>query len=137
MLIVDTSAIIPFVLADEAGDQCETVARALEGATCLVPALWRWEMANALWKALRIGRITQADLAGTLEDIEAFAIVIEPEAVGKALGETLILARRHDLTAYDATYLELALRLGAELATHDKDLRKAAIAEGVTIHPAL
>ena len=41
--------------------------------------------------------------------------------------------RAHRLTAYDATYLELALRCGLPLATRDKALRQAAAAVGVTL----
>ncbi len=47
--------------------------------------------------------------------------------------ESLILADRHRLTVYDATYLELALRLSLPLATLDDDLRRAAQDEGVTL----
>ena len=48
-----------------------------------------------------------------------------------ALGDTLHLARRYKLSAYDAAYLELALRTGLPLATLDADLEKAAQAAGV------
>ena len=43
------------------------------------------------------------------------------------------LARRHGLTAYDALYLETALRHGAMLATLDGKLRAAAVAEAVAL----
>jgi predicted nucleic acid-binding protein len=41
------------------------------------------------------------------------------------------LALRHDLTSYDAAYLDLALRLQLPIATQDADLREAALASGV------
>lgn len=44
---------------------------------------------------------------------------------------TLELADLHRLTMYDATYLELALRLSLQLATLDEDLRQAAQREGI------
>jgi predicted nucleic acid-binding protein len=43
----------------------------------------------------------------------------------------LSLARAHRLSAYDAAYLELALRRGLPLATLDDKLRAAASALGV------
>ena len=46
-------------------------------------------------------------------------------------GDTLNLARRYQLSAYDAAYLELALRTGLPLATLDADLAKAATSAGV------
>jgi predicted nucleic acid-binding protein len=48
-----------------------------------------------------------------------------------ALSETLQLARRHRLSSYDASYLELALRMGLPLAMLDEDLRRAAEKAGV------
>jgi len=50
-----------------------------------------------------------------------------------ALGDTLNLARRYKLSAYDAAYLELALRSGLPLSTLDADLAKAATSAGVPI----
>ena len=41
------------------------------------------------------------------------------------------LARRYRLSAYDASYLELALRQGIAIATLDDDLQKAAKKAGV------
>jgi predicted nucleic acid-binding protein len=49
------------------------------------------------------------------------------------LGDSLHLARRHKLSAFDAAYLELALRTGLALATLDASLAKAAAAGGVAI----
>lgn len=43
------------------------------------------------------------------------------------------LARSHTLSAYDAAYLECALRRGDILATLDRSLATAAIAEGVSV----
>ncbi len=46
---------------------------------------------------------------------------------------TQTLCRKHGLTAYDAAYLEIAIRGGYPLATADEDLRRAAAAEGVQV----
>jgi predicted nucleic acid-binding protein len=43
------------------------------------------------------------------------------------------VATSHQLTAYDAAYLDLAKRLSLPLATRDADLRRAALAESVQI----
>jgi predicted nucleic acid-binding protein len=45
----------------------------------------------------------------------------------------LVLADRHRLSVYDATYLWLAIDIDAELATFDADLARAAVAEGVAL----
>ncbi len=54
----------------------------------------------------------------------------------KSLSDTLHLARRHGLSSYDASYLELALRTGVPLATLDTDLARAARKAGVRRFPA-
>ena len=43
------------------------------------------------------------------------------------------LARKYQLTVYDAAYLELSLRAGIALATLDAQLEHAARAEGVAL----
>jgi predicted nucleic acid-binding protein len=135
-LIIDASATAPFFLADEASDRIAAVSDAVRDGNCVVPAIWRWEVANMLWKAIRTGRLKHAELDGVLRDIENFSVTVDLDSVEFALRQTLALANRHGLTAYDAAYLELAQRKGAELASHDTDLRRAALAENIAILPA-
>jgi predicted nucleic acid-binding protein len=64
---------------------------------------------------------------------------IETDAAGTRpgwYGTVLALATAEGLTAYDATYLELAIRRGAPLATTDTALRRAATRYGLTVLPA-
>lgn len=58
---------------------------------------------------------------------------IEPPPLMTDLSRLQALSDRHQLTAYDTAYLELALRLGFPLATFDSQLRKAADVEGVEL----
>jgi predicted nucleic acid-binding protein len=135
LLVVDASSMAPFVLADEEQHRSSAIFYALKEGNCVAPALWTWEIANLLWKSLRSGRITQAELTSILREIEEFGVTMDHGSIGAALGRTLELANRHGLTAYDAAYLELALRTGADLASHDAELREAALAEGLAVHP--
>ena len=89
---------------------------------------------------LRVGFIARAEAKGLLTEARSQAFVVllqrlniatDPSTAGHALGDTLHLARRYKLSAYDAAYLELALRTGLPLATLDADLKKAAQAAGV------
>lgn len=68
-----------------------------------------------------------------LARLQLFPIAIDSETGKSAWNETLKLADRHKLTVYDATYLELSLRRSLPLATLDRDLRKAAQAEGIAL----
>ena len=105
----------------------------LSGAT--VPAHWRLEVANSLRTAVNRGRVALAYRDEVLEALSSLPIEIDPEAVRHAWGATLSLADKHRLTPYDAAYLELAIRKQVSLATLDKMLKSAALAEGIGVLP--
>ncbi len=102
----------------------------------VVPALWTYEVLNVLVTAQRRKRITQAQALHFGREIQSFSISIDEKRIDRSSLEVMSLADQHQLTAYDAAYLELALREGAPLATLDEALKKAAKATGVPIvHP--
>ena len=94
----------------------------------LVPAVWWFEVRNLLLTGERVGRMDPIGTAAFLADLEALSLRIDraPES-----DVVLALARTHRLTIYDAAYLELAGRIGAPLATLDRQLARAARAAGV------
>lgn len=77
------------------------------------------------------GVVTEARSGTFLELLEGVNIEVDPATFQRALSDTRQLAQRYKLSAYDAFYLELALRRGLPLATLDEDLRKAAKKAGV------
>jgi predicted nucleic acid-binding protein len=106
---------------------------AAEGA--LVPHLWPLEIANGLEMAIRRKRITVPDRGETLAVLRRLPIDIQPVQRERDWGIVLGLASRHRLTAYDASYLALALEKKLPLATLDEELADAARAEGVAVLP--
>lgn len=60
--------------------------------------------------------------------------MVDPVARRRAFEAVHALARKHRLTAYDAAYLELAVRLAVPMATLDERLRDAAEAERVGLY---
>jgi predicted nucleic acid-binding protein len=98
-----------------------------------VPAIWHVEIANVLALSERRGRITPAGSGEFIALLETLAIVVDEETPSRALGRVLDLARAEQLTAYDAAYLELAIRLGVPLASKDADLCDAAERLGVSV----
>ncbi len=98
-----------------------------------VPSLWPLEVANALIVGERRGRITPADAARFLAILDTFPITVDDETAVRAWSDTMHLARAHHLSAYDAAYLELAIRRGLPLATLDDRLKAAATAVGVPL----
>lgn len=103
------------------------------GSEALVPAIWGLEAANVIARAESKGLLTEARSTEFVGLLQKMAIAADGATSGQALGATLQLARRHGLSAYDASYLELALRHGFPLATLDLDLRKAMSAAGVPL----
>ena len=97
----------------------------------MVPAHWRFEVANMLIMAERRGRIVPNAAAESLADLDALPIGIDADSLVQAWGETMALAREHSLTVYDSAYLELAKRLSLVLVSTDKKLLAAAALEGV------
>jgi predicted nucleic acid-binding protein len=95
-----------------------------------VPGLWWFEVRNTLLVNERRGRLTESDTSSFLRWVAALGIVADRAPDEAAV---LSLARRHRLTVYDASYLELARRRDVCLATLDDVLAAAARAEGVTV----
>jgi predicted nucleic acid-binding protein len=78
-------------------------------------------------------RSTEAQAVKWLTSLSSLPIAIDHETTTRAWTDTLNLARKYELSAYDAAYLELALRLGLEIATLDDKLKEAADQVGVPI----
>ena len=134
--VLDSSLAMAFVFEDEGTPRTDRVLDSLGGGDeAVTPSLWRWEVGNALLMAERRKRITAADTNRHLAALQALPISADENAFQEAWTASLLLARAHELTLYDAAYLELAIRLGVPLGSLDTELRKAARAEGVNLLP--
>ncbi len=114
-------------------DYASATLKALKESQALVPSLLALETANVVAKLESKGIVTEADSQRFIALLGRLNIVTDQATAAHALGDTLNLARRYKLSAYDAAYLELALRTGLPLATLDADLAKAASTAGVPI----
>ena len=129
--VLDASAALACASPDQAPSpalRAAVVNRAIE-----VPALWPFEVQNALTVLRRRGRLDDGayDMAQTL--IEAMRVTVEPPDRAVVRTRTADLADAHGLSVYDAAYLELASRRRLPLATLDANLRKAAKAARVAL----
>src|SRR5437879_5871951 len=132
-LVIDCSLTMAWFFKDEATPYTNAVRASFASERAVVPSLWPLEVANVLLMGERRKRSTQAKTAKWLRFLSALPIAVEPETPRFAFDPFLALARSHKLTAYDAAYLELAIRRGLPLATLDHDLEKAAKALGVPL----
>jgi predicted nucleic acid-binding protein len=129
--VVDASITACWAFDDEDHPRATAALERLRTDEAFAPSLWWYEVRNILVVGERRGCIAENDTAAYLRSLGRLPIWIDAEAVDANL---LDLARRHRLSAYDAAYLELALRINAPLETLDAALAKAALAAGV---PAL
>lgn len=132
-LVLDASMALSWLLRDESNARADAVLVRLEATPAHAPQVWPLEVANALWVAERRGRILESQVRQGLEDILALPVLVEMSEPARVFREILPLARRHGLSVYDATYLDLAARLGLPLATLDDNLAKAARKIGVDL----
>ena len=131
--VADASAAAAWCFEDEATPASEALLDRVGRDGVIVPSLWYIELSNVLCLADRKGRITSQQLAGAVSLLNSLRISVDDQTSRRAFADTLHLARTHRLTAYDAAYLELALRLGLPLASKDQDLRRAAQQVGVEL----
>ena len=131
--VLDASIALAWCFADEATPAADAVLDRLADEEAAAPALWRLEVANALAMAERRGRLSVAGLTRSVALLQRPAITIDAEGSERGFRDLLDLARSERLTVYDATYLELALRLGVPLASKDIKLRKAAARLGLAL----
>jgi len=135
-IVLDASMALSWLLPDEAAPSTRTVQGELQKAGRVwVASHWRLEVANALCMAERRKRLNAAGLAQAVALFTQLPVTVDPETHERASAETLALARQHGLTTYDAACLEIALRLGASLASLDSELRKTARKLGVALLP--
>lgn len=135
-LVLDASMTLAWLLRrrDPAEAALAIVALDVVRATgAVVPPLWYPEVGNALLLAERQKVITAQDSVSFLFSLAPWEIHEDRFAPASIQTKAIDLGRIHNLTAYDATYLELAIRRGAELATFDRKLAEAARTAGVRV----
>lgn len=131
--VLDCSVAISWCLVDEDNDYANSILAIMPDAEAFVPGIWSLEIANVLLVAERRNRMTQEQSQEAIALLQSLLIQVDPATDANALGTTLILGRQQGLAAYDAAYLELALRLGLPLATIDTRLAAAASSCGVDL----
>jgi predicted nucleic acid-binding protein len=132
--VLDCSMALAWCFPDEKAPGPQAVLDSLATASAVVPSLWHLEVGNALLVGERNKRCSQADTVNWLGFLRSLPIVVDAETALRAWPDVLNLARMHDLSAYDAAYLELAMRRGLPLASLDTTLNAAAAAAGVPMY---
>lgn len=129
VFVVDASCAAAWFLADEASEYTDAALRATVDTDVWVPALWQLEIGNLLISAQRRKRITAEKRIELVNSAASLRLRVDREAVSMVALDAL--AANHQLTTYDAAYLELAVRRNLPLATQDAALKRAMLAMGV------
>jgi len=135
-LIADISVVLAWLFEEEQTAKALDVLRRIEKDTLLVPPLWWSELENGILMGERRGRKTLAESSAFLKLVRALPIRTDDTPRHRVSDDILDIGRRFNLTSYDATYVELAVREGVPLATFDAAVRKCASNVGVKILPA-
>jgi predicted nucleic acid-binding protein len=134
--VLDASVTLSWLLQDTAArDEAYPLAilNALRdpGSVALVPMTWGLEVANVIARSETKALVSAAQSGSFIALLEGIVIDVDPDTFAHTLSDTLQLSRRYRLSSYGASYLELALRSGAPIATLDDALRRAATKAGV------
>ncbi|HEY2544657.1 MAG TPA: type II toxin-antitoxin system VapC family toxin [Candidatus Acidoferrum sp.] len=135
--VLDTSLAAAWFISDPEAAYALTVRNKFEaGWAAIVPVIWPTEMASVLVKAVRRGTLTESAAASALQQLEVLILSgprIAIESHFQPVSKAFAVAQKHQVSAYDGLYLELALNEGLPLATLDKPLRAAALKAGVEL----
>jgi predicted nucleic acid-binding protein len=133
LLVLDCSVTMAWLFREELTPFTERVLDDVTAGRAVVPSLWPLEVGNVLLLAERRGRVSEADGARFLALLGGLPIEVDSLRGLEWLHDVVPLARATGLTVYDASYLELAGRFGAPLATLDRRMAAAAEHFGVAL----
>jgi len=120
-IVFDASAVLSFLMPDEKATPAiqQLFDKLVVGdIEILAPGLLPYEVVNTLKSSLKRKRITKKLAFGILERF--FQLGIELADIN--FRECLSLSLRHDISVYDASYLELARSRKLKLVSFDERL---------------
>jgi len=124
--VIDNSVVMAWCFGDEDSTYADDVLGSLESKEAIAPAIWPLETGNVLVVAERRKRLNESDSIRFLALINDLPIHVIQEPPERMTKEILALAREKQISTYDASYLDLAMRKGLPIATQDSGLKKAA-----------
>jgi predicted nucleic acid-binding protein len=130
--VIDCSLALSWCLPDETSPAADRFFSTQHDLTLLVPSLFWYEAANALTMATRKDCLTRQQATTLSKLFQALPLTTSP-CGPSSLPRLMTLASTHNLSAYDASYLDLAIAQKSGLATTDKHLHKAARKAGIHV----
>jgi predicted nucleic acid-binding protein len=131
MFVLDASVTITWLFTNQSTPYSESVLSYLKEHQAFVPPLWHLEITNVVLGAERNQRLSHSQCMAFLEFLGNLNIVTGDSISSKP--SLFTFALHHKLSAYDSTYLELAIKLGLPLASLDKKICGAAEVAGIKL----
>lgn len=131
LFVLDCSVSVAWLFEEQASDYTESALDALSKGYAVAPRWWHVEVLNVLLALERRNRLASGKAVELLRFMQRLPIRLRESNL--SVFELHALAQRHQLTSYDALYLEAALATGLPIATRDKALQQAAIDSGVGV----
>jgi predicted nucleic acid-binding protein len=131
--VIDASLALCWYFPDETSAFADSVLFQTSAETTFVPHHWKVEVANGLTMGVRRNRISSSYREQTLAVVDALEYQVDTAGIKTVWPDAVAIADRRGLTVYDALYVELAKRTNSKLATLDKAMKRAAVAEGISI----
>ena len=134
LCVLDASVALAWSFKDEVSPYATFIVRSAKSSRAVAPVIWPLEVNNALISAVRRERIDELVANRIRDTLDRLQVDIDSEIAVASLGQRILrLGIEHGLSAYDASYLELAMRRGLPLATQDERLLRAAGSAGIEI----
>ena len=124
--VIDNSVVMSWCFKDETNKYADAILHKLCEARAVVPSIWPLEVVNVLLVAERRKRLSEADSTRFITLLTQLPIIVEQERPENMMKELLTFARANNLSSYDASYLDLAMKRGYPIATSDDKLIQAA-----------
>ena len=128
-LVVDCSYMMASIFTDEESSEIEW-----ENYHLVVPSIFFLECSNVLYTSFIKKRISEDNKNDYFRLLRQLPVTVDTSSASSdsvyAIHQLMVM---HQLTSYDASYLELALRLHAPIGTHDRQLKAASLKEGLVI----
>lgn len=134
-IIADISVVLAWMFEEKQTADALDVLRLIEREGLLVPPIWWSELENGILMGERRGRKSPAESAAFLKLVRALPIRTDDTPRHRVSNAVIEIGRRHHLTAFDAAYVELAVREGAALASFDVAIRRCAGAMRIKVLP--
>ena len=135
MIVLDASLMLEWLVGTNRRSAFPEIYEALSHVPVVVPSHWALGIGNTLRPELRSQRLSIVDFHSIMEEFDRVDIRIQPPIDLDEIGPLAQFAVTHNLTTYDAAYVQLALQHSATLATLDRAMRSAAIALDIPLLP--